>query len=594
MNVFSRTANDLNALKVFLSSEEIRSSAANAHSVLIQVFTSKNDRTWIESINEAAEELLPEAVLVGSTTVGEIDEGILHIGKTVLTVMFFDSASVNAIAMPCPKGDEYGTGRRLTRAIKETGPDIAGVILLTTPLSVNATDLFDGMSEKGSGYPVFGGGAGVYESTQDSVVFCGKDHYDRGVVAVVLSGRDLHISPHTYLGWQPISKEMTVTETDGMFVQTVDDVRALEIYHRYLDIKNDQNFFHNVLEFPFMMERNGNVIARVPFFAHQNGDIQFVADIKPGEKFRIGYGDPKLIIQNARAIQRKMRDFTPDVVILFSCICRRFLMQSDVNLETQPFKALAPTVGFYTYGEFFGTGNNIQVLNSAMVAVGIREGKRVKKQYPQITSIKPFDADPYANKHSRIVAQFVHFIKVVTSELEQANRELARLAEIDKLTQIYNRLKLDEILHREIKMCERYHTELSVILMDIDNFKQVNDLHGHIAGDNVLVQMANILRRNLRVNDAVGRWGGEEFLLILPHTNLEQACKVAEKIRATIDSEAFPIIDRQTCSFGVTNYFFGDNQDKLLMRADTALYKAKKCGRNRVMFDSLNLNVLAE
>jgi len=201
--------------------------------------------------------------------------------------------------------------------------------------------------------------------------------------------------------------------------------------------------------------------------------------------------------------------------------------------------------------------------------------------------LKSNNRDPFANKHTRIVSQLLHFIRVVSSELEQANEELSRISRIDKLTQISNRLMLDETLQLEIGKCERYDTNLSLILMDIDEFKQVNDLYGHITGDHVMVCTANILKKSVRCTDAVGRWGGDEFLIILPQTNLEQAYLVAEKIRTAISSEIFPVSKSLTCSFGVCCYSEGDNHDTLLSRTDKALYEAKNSGRNRAVLIDL-------
>jgi len=245
---------------------------------------------------------------------------------------------------------------------------------------------------------------------------------------------------------------MTITESDGKLVKKIDGVRAIEIYQRYLKISNDNNFFHNVLEFPFLVERDNQTTARVPHFVDKEGNIEFLASLNVGEKFRIGYGDPEIIVQNAKFMEQEMFDFEPDVIFLFNCVCHRFLMQNDANLETLRFNNIAPTFGLYTYGEFIGDNNNniIQSLNSTMVVIGMREGNKHNnlKHFVDANKDNSKNAvfvDPYALKHNRIVSRFINFISVVTSELEQANDELTKLAEIDKVTQVYNRLKLDSI-----------------------------------------------------------------------------------------------------------------------------------------------------
>ena len=186
------------------------------------------------------------------------------------------------------------------------------------------------------------------------------------------------------------------------------------------------------------------------------------------------------------------------------------------------------------------------------------------------------NADPYSNKHNQIISRLLHFINAVSTELEQANQELTRIVGIDELTRIYNRFKLDDILQSEISRSERYNT------MDVDYFKQINDNYGHLAGDAVLVQVACILKETVRQTDVFGRWGGDEFLIILPETNLEQATLVAKKIQKAVNLQPFSIAKQVTCSFGVTQYLKDDNRDDILTRSDRALYQAKNSNRNAI------------
>jgi diguanylate cyclase (GGDEF)-like protein len=180
------------------------------------------------------------------------------------------------------------------------------------------------------------------------------------------------------------------------------------------------------------------------------------------------------------------------------------------------------------------------------------------------------------------------FIIIATHEdvtkIKQGLLELDRLSTTDKLTQLYNRTKLDNALSEEIKRAQRYTTQsLSIILTDIDHFKKVNDTFGHQAGDSALIQFSKILRENIRNSDIAGRWGGEEFLIICPHTDNTGATQLAEKLRKILAHSNIEIVGNITASFGVAEFLSGDDADKLLGRADRALYKAKDAGRNQVM-----------
>lgn len=157
------------------------------------------------------------------------------------------------------------------------------------------------------------------------------------------------------------------------------------------------------------------------------------------------------------------------------------------------------------------------------------------------------------------------------------------LAITDRLTGLYNRLKLDQVLDYETIQSKRYNSALSVILIDVDHFKNVNDTHGHQAGDIVLKEVASILLTYGRKSDTIGRWGGEEFLIVLPNTDLAGAMSAAEKIRCAIEEYSFSVVGKKTASFGVAQLLIVENMDSLIERADKALYRAKSGGRNRVV-----------
>ncbi len=169
-----------------------------------------------------------------------------------------------------------------------------------------------------------------------------------------------------------------------------------------------------------------------------------------------------------------------------------------------------------------------------------------------------------------------------TEQLLEKNRELERLSVTDRLTGLFNRLKLDQMLELEHARSERYASNFAIVLLDIDHFKAVNDTHGHQTGDEVLVAMARVLREGTRDADLVGRWGGEEFLIIASNTTLAGAQDLAEKLRMQVANEPFPVVGNKTASFGVTAFRHGDSIAAMVARADAALYQAKHDGRNRV------------
>lgn len=168
----------------------------------------------------------------------------------------------------------------------------------------------------------------------------------------------------------------------------------------------------------------------------------------------------------------------------------------------------------------------------------------------------------------------------------QYHEEIYRLTTTDGLTQVYNKRYLLETLDREVSRCHRYGRDLSLVMMDIDHFKDINDTLGHLAGDGVLRQLAQLIKANTRREDVFGRYGGEEFALVLPEIDVagatitaEKARKLVEKQRFTFENEPIPV----TVSCGVAGLSGEVLQvEELIKRADQKLYQAKESGRNRV------------
>jgi len=173
-------------------------------------------------------------------------------------------------------------------------------------------------------------------------------------------------------------------------------------------------------------------------------------------------------------------------------------------------------------------------------------------------------------------------LKIEILKRKEIEEELNNIVNTDVLTNIYNRRKLEFLINIEIERAKRYNKDLSIIFFDIDNFKQINDELGHKTGDKVLVKLANTVTNNIRKIDHFGRWGGEEFVIILPETNNFNASEVAYLLRDKIYSADFGIENNITCSFGVTQYKDDDTEDSIITRVDNAMYDVKKSGKNGV------------
>jgi len=182
-----------------------------------------------------------------------------------------------------------------------------------------------------------------------------------------------------------------------------------------------------------------------------------------------------------------------------------------------------------------------------------------------------------------------HFIALIEdiSELKRVEEELKFLASVDPMTKLYNRRYFIDISREILDLANRNKTDTSVMMLDIDKFKNINDTYGHSVGDDVIIKIASLLKKSSRESDIICRWGGEEFIILLPQTNINGAVAISQKIREKIENSTITLSENKslkfTISIGVSQLICEDeNVEMLINRADKALYEAKESGRNKV------------
>ncbi len=285
---------------------------------------------------------------------------------------------------------------------------------------------------------------------------------------------------------------------------------------------------------------------------------------------------------------RTIRKYNKKIEKQFQVIDENVLLStSDLNNKiTYVSKALCKLSG-YTQKELLGKSNylfvNQEISDSAYKKIrdSILDGEiwvgdveNTKKDGSIFwTNTK---ITPILDKKNRVI-----YFSTIKEDITY-KKALEKITTTDTLTQVSNRRLLDQSIFKEFERARRYKNVFSIIFIDIDFFKNVNDTYGHQVGDDVLVQTAQLLQENLRNIDILGRWGGEEFLIICPESRLEDANMLALKLKDAIEHFDFPVVHNLTCSFGVTQYRENDEKEDIIERVDKALYRAKQNGRNRV------------
>lgn len=555
---------------------------------LFQIYSEVLEPDVIRSVCDVIERFFPDTLYTGCSTSGNIIDCQLSGNITVVCTVF---------ELPTTKFRffQYDLSKEpvddITAAIVEEtkkNPWVKAIEMFFTIPEGSTTRFCDGLKDIREDIQIFGGVACSDDITSDdSCVFSKTDGFSENSILILFyGGEDFHAESINVTGWKPLGRKFHVTKSDGSVLQELDGIPAYDVYRKYLNIKNDENFFYNTLEFPLFYEHNDTTILRTPVASNADGSITMTSDIDIGSVVRISYGDPGTIIDSIRADSKRISEFGPDLLHIFSCAARRtFWTSKEPTYEIQPFREISASSGFFSHGEFLRTGGNLNQHNVTLVIAALREGEK------KASAVSAVSQEENSLSKVPLVSRLATFISVTSLELEEmnqklelANEKLKMAAIIDGLTGLYNRKEIQSQIEQAL---ERIGEEkFSLVMLDIDNFKQVNDTYGHQEGDAVIVGLADILHNECREhsqNVSSGRWGGEEFMMLLRNTDSSSASFIADLIRRYFANTTYPNVRPQTVSLGVTQALADDTLDKLCTRVDMALYKAKKSGKNRVV-----------
>ena len=539
--------------------------------IVFQIYSELIDKEKIENICSIIENALPQAEYFGCSTNGNIIGGefsgcdisiVCTVFEYPSTKMMFRQYDLSAETSDSVTGD-------ILRIIDEN-PWVKAVELVTTIRGMSMTGFCDNLSMAREDIQIFGGGAFALDiNNLSACVFSKSGGFSQGgVVFWLLGGEDLAVDSTYVTGWKPLGKVFHVTRSEGSRLYELDGAPAYDVYYKYLNIKNDERFFSHTLEFPFFYKLHGINILRAPTASLEDGSLIMTSDMESDVFAQLAYGDPGTILDSVREEGARIRDFRPESVQIFSCAARRsFWGNTEISKESKPFGGIAPTSGFYTSGEFLRTGKYVNQHNVTMVLVGMREG--LADDQPAKT-LEIDDSEFTGNM--ALINRLANYINAAFVELEES-------AVRDGLTKLFNRAEIQRRINERLVSGE----PLSLVMIDIDNFKSVNDTYGHNEGDNVIVGLANMLKEGIASHGSpasAGRWGGEEFMVLLPE-GIDSAIDAARDMCSLFSEKNFPLAGHRTISIGVTEAREDDTLDKLLIRVDSALYDAKHGGKNR-------------
>lgn len=456
---------------------------------------------------------------------------------------------------------------------------------------------------------------GIYRSNSDQIIFSAKEarwikqhpvvrvaidtswepiEYvnDKGQLSGIAKGyldflsqaTGIHFQPATELGWSEAVQRAQKRELD-MFSAVI----STQERRRYM------NYTDPYLKFPMVIATR----RQEPFISDMdqlNGHtVSVVANYASHEKMQKYYPEIPLYLVNTpqeglEAVSNgKAYAYIDNLAVISHIINQENLSNMQISGET-PFRADIAMAIRKDWPELHS------IIQKVLNSMSEQTQNRLTNPWLQVTYKKELQWRTLAYIMTPVLAilfiiliynrrlrQLNNDLVTTQGELTKTNQKLETLSITDPLTGAFNRGHTDQVLKQESERASRYHLNLSLILIDLDNFKQVNDKYGHLTGDAVLIQTSKWIESVIRSTDTFGRWGGEEFVIICPETDLAQAVMLAEKIRSGIEQQRFPEKLKQTLSIGVAQYRFNESTDQWIYRTDQSLYTAKHNGKNQVV-----------
>ena len=555
--------------------------------LMFQIYSEVLDESVLKPIGEAIEHIFPGVPYIGCSTSGNLIDCRLS-PEIIVMATIFEHATTQVRVYQYDRKElcvDEITGN-ITREAREH-PWVKAIEMYFTIPEGSYTRFCDGLKDIPSDIQIFGGVACSDDITSDAscVISSAGGFSESSILVIFYGGEDFYVDSIKITGWKPLGRKFCVTKSEGSILQELDGIPAYDVYQKYLNINNDENFFYNTLEFPLFYEHDGTTILRVPVASNEDRSITMSSDMEIGSTVRISYGDPKTIVEIIEQDSERIRGFAPDILHIFSCAARcTFWTSNEPTYELQPFRDIASSVGFFSHGEFIRANGCLNQHNVTLVIAAMREGERTRSEVPDApTERQALSKIPLVSRLATFISATSLELEQMNRDLETANRNLQAAVITDGLTGLYNRAEIQRRIEGNLTRVKR--TKFSLIMLDIDNFKQVNDTYGHQEGDRVIVTLADILRgeQMQSAQYSAGRWGGEEFMLLLSDADRSAASLIAELIRRCFATTTFPAMRTQTISAGVTQANEDDTLDSLCTRVDTALYQAKKSGKNRVV-----------
>ena len=400
------------SLQAFKEEHQIEDSV----SLLVQIFSSNNDEIFIKDMLNNFNLFFPKAIVVGCTSNAAINNGKVEKNSVVVNFTKFEKTVIKLEKLDNSSCNIYDFVKKLLDI------DAKLVIAFASDTSFASELFLETINKIDKNVVVSGGIAGSKDDENGSFIFTKDGIIKNGVLGVSFSGNDLKIHTEYSFNWQNMGKELTITKAKDNRVYTIDNKKATDIFTYYLGEQAVQNVSRVSLEFPLIIKKDGFDIARSVVSKESDGSLIFAGNIKSGDKVQFGFGNTKEILRKTFDIVNSTKKHPSEAIFIYSCMGRKHFMQNDIELETLPFQQIAPTSGFFTYGEFYTKRKSQELLNLTVTLLSLSETSYIKD-----VDIKFLQKEESSISTLNILS---HFLNIADKELQKQTEELKKQKQI--------------------------------------------------------------------------------------------------------------------------------------------------------------------
>lgn len=441
----------------------------NQKNILIQIFCGE-DKKVLEYLSQTLHKKIPQAICIGTTTDGEINNQTISTLKTVISISTFEHTKLKAHLLE----DEDSSFCGYKMAEKLLTDNTKLIISFTDGTFTNAEEYLKGISDFDNEVMVCGGMAGDNGTFTQTYISYNDKVISKGAVAVSLNSDILKVDNGFKFDWIPIGLEHTIDKVEGNRIYKISGMTALDFYKKYLG----ESFVQ--AEYPLIVQRNGIDIARAVLTKYDDGSFGCGGNLQKGDKVKLGFANAQMIMQNPINYLQKMNKHNIESFYMYSCMARRRYMQNLIKVEIEPFVSLAPTVGFFTYGEFYHNKGHNELLNQTLTLVSLSENQNEKKTF---TLTKPEQIGYNESSYIKTIQSLTHLIQESVNDYQEQSRKL----EEEKLYSQYLLSSHKEFLRYAV---HETNTPLSVIMSNIELFEMENGENKYLS--NIEVALKNI------------------------------------------------------------------------------------------------------